>query len=552
MGTRRAFFPLLLTSVWLAAVAALTPGLAIADQAPPPEKAAAEVLDLSYLPPDTIAAAVAFPRRSLAKPEAQELPLEVISIWSRKELGLDLTTVEQVVAGFRHDGKSKEHPPQPVLMLRVDKPLDRAQLLARLQLAGPPEQRSGQEVYVAPDDTRLSAMFPDERTLVLGPADAMPSRQDPAAQTGELFTRLRAAAGEDDVVGVFAVDPLRELIDEAVARRPAPPPLSMLLDARKHIVSVEVRASAIMPVRLQVALHAKSSSSATNLEGAVNMVLAFGRLALNAQMQQQQRPGEDPELDAAMQRYMQRMFDRTFDQLKPKREGNDVVMRLEGQGGVATTGVLVALLLPAVQAAREAARRIQSMNNLKQLALGMHVYHDAHNSFPPRANFDKQGRPLLSWRVHLLPYLEQEPLYKQFHLDEPWDSEHNKKLIPRMPVTFASPNRPNDGKTVYLVPVGPGTLFGGDQGMKLSEITDGTSNTIMLVEADADRAVEWTRPEGLGYDPEHPLAGVGNTRKGGFLAALADGSVRFISNNIDPEVLRAMFTAAGNETIDPE
>jgi len=102
--------------------------------------------------------------------------------------------------------------------------------------------------------------------------------------------------------------------------------------------------------------------------------------------------------------------------------------------------IAVALLLPAVQAARESARRMQGSNNLKQQLLAMHNFHDTHNGFPAAYSTNKDGKPLLSWRVHILPYIEQQPLYNEFKLDEPWDSEHNKKLIAKMPQVFRSPN----------------------------------------------------------------------------------------------------------------
>jgi len=110
-------------------------------------------------------------------------------------------------------------------------------------------------------------------------------------------------------------------------------------------------------------------------------------------------------------------------------------------GTIATAAPLVAgLLLPASNASRAAAVRSQATNNLKQIGLAMHNYHDVHASLPPAASHDDDDKPLLSWRVHVLPYVEQNELYKEFHLDEPWDSEHNKKLIPRMPVVYRTPN----------------------------------------------------------------------------------------------------------------
>src|SRR5437764_11415290 len=117
----------------------------------------------------------------------------------------------------------------------------------------------------------------------------------------------------------------------------------------------------------------------------------------------------------------------------------------------------------------------------------MHSYHDAQGRFPAAAGRGKGGKPLLSWRVHLLPYLEQDALYKEFHLDEPWDSEHNKKLIPRMPDIYLSrlsALKRADGKTTIVVPAGPKLVFNGTQKMTLRDITDGTTNTILIMDVD--------------------------------------------------------------------
>jgi type II secretory pathway pseudopilin PulG len=215
-------------------------------------------------------------------------------------------------------------------------------------------------------------------------------------------------------------------------------------------------------------------------------------------------------------------------------------------GGIdiaSTAPVSIALLLPAVQQAREAARRAQSMNNMRQIGLSMHNYHDVNQRFPA-SSYDKDGKPLLSWRVHVLPYLEGQNLYEQFHLDEPWDSEHNRQLIAQMPAVYQNPSLGSEntqGKTTYLQVTGKGALFNGKKGPSFAEISDGTSNTIAVVEADPGKAADWTKPDDLKLDPENPTAGLGGLRGGQFMALFCDGSVRMISTSIDKNTLKYLF-----------
>jgi len=212
--------------------------------------------------------------------------------------------------------------------------------------------------------------------------------------------------------------------------------------------------------------------------------------------------------------------------------------------------IMVALLLPAVQAAREAARRSQSMNNLKQIGLALHNYQDANRKLPPAYTTDKEGKPGLSWRVLILPYLEEQELFKQFRLDEPWDSEHNKALLAKIPKTFVSPNYSGPkGRTNYLGIGGQHGVFGGKEGVSFAKMTDGLSNTVVAVEAANASAVEWTRPDVFVPDAANPTKGLTGLRPGGFNALLGDGSVRFISEKIDAEVLKALFTYNGGEAV---
>jgi RNA polymerase sigma factor (sigma-70 family) len=195
----------------------------------------------------------------------------------------------------------------------------------------------------------------------------------------------------------------------------------------------------------------------------------------------------------------------------------------------------------------EAAARMQSQNNLKQMGLAMHNYLSAMNTFPARAIYDKDGKPLLSWRVAILPYLDEAKLYQEFHLDEPWDSDHNKKLIAKMPKVFGEKGT----ETHYRVFHGKGAIFEGKDGTPIQGITDGTSNTILIIEG--PDTVSWTKPEDYEFDAEKPLPkfGVGKPFKDGFNACFADGSVHFLSNKTSEKKLRALITRNGGEIIDP-
>ena len=208
---------------------------------------------------------------------------------------------------------------------------------------------------------------------------------------------------------------------------------------------------------------------------------------------------------------------------------------------IPTTAIAIGMLLPAVQKVREAAQRTSSINNLKQIALAMHNYNSTYGAFPAAAICDKKtGKPLLSWRVAILQYIEEEALYKQFKMDEPWDSEHNLKLAKNMPKIYFHPkaNKPGDDKTHYRLFYGKGATFELNKSTQLTNITDGTSNTIMAVEA--EEPVVWTNPNDLAFDPTKALPKMLSIN-GKFSAAFCDGSVRSFKVPIDPEIFKLLI-----------
>ena len=206
-----------------------------------------------------------------------------------------------------------------------------------------------------------------------------------------------------------------------------------------------------------------------------------------------------------------------------------------------------------------------SSGNLKAIGLAMHVYADAHaggvrvpSALPPAAITNakvKDGPLLLSWRVALLPYMGEEELHRQFKLDEPWDSEHNKTLIPKMPKTFAVPGvaTKEPGLTHYRVFTGPGTAFETQPdrrvGVPFRDFEDGLANTFLVVEA--TDPVVWTKPDELPFDPNRPFPRLGVGGRYAFVV-MGDGSVRMVPPDAPAATLKGLVTRSGGEIVAPE
>jgi prepilin-type processing-associated H-X9-DG protein len=240
---------------------------------------------------------------------------------------------------------------------------------------------------------------------------------------------------------------------------------------------------------------------------------------------------------------------------REKRSADRGVLRALARlavGGAAVL-VLLALFLPAVRTSRGAARRAQCVNNLKLIGLAMRNYHEVYGRYPPAAIVDGDGRPLLSWRVAILPFIDNNALYAKFRLDEPWDGPHNVALLGAMHAVYACPGdtTPDSGMTNYRAVVGPRTPFPADsRPVSEADLTDGLDRTLLV--AEARQAVPWTKPDEVPFDAAATSGGFrtpDGAHAGGVNALFADGTVRFIKSRIAPRVLRALLTRDGGETV---
>lgn len=189
--------------------------------------------------------------------------------------------------------------------------------------------------------------------------------------------------------------------------------------------------------------------------------------------------------------------------------------------------------------------RQEHLAQLAAIVRGCHAYEEAHKTLPATANYDNDGKPLLSWRVHILPHMNQRNLYRLFRLDEPWDSAHNRKIASHLPACYfaadASETNRERGKTVYVRPTGKRTLFDGEAALKYGEIHDGTVNTVMVLRTSDDNAVVWTKPTDWKFDPEHPREGLGLKQGEDLEIATVDSTTHVLRGDITDDQLRNLI-----------
>ena len=192
----------------------------------------------------------------------------------------------------------------------------------------------------------------------------------------------------------------------------------------------------------------------------------------------------------------------------------------------------------------ETATQMKNSSNLKQVAIAVHNFHHTYNQFPigesPIIKY-RDGQPLLSWRVHLLPFVEGDGLYKQFKLDQPWDSPDNLKLLDQIPKVYQNLDYKGLGShTTVLAINGPGAVFNPGEKLHFRNVTDGTSQTVLVINAGPDKAVPWTKPQDLTYQPDAIVQSLGDINDP-FMVMFADGAIYPVSKTVDERMLLRMF-----------
>lgn len=414
---------------------------------------------------------------------------------------------------------------------------------------------------LGPDDRRPAYGVINDRTLVMGPSRMVGKYLDnrrkgePAIASGAAWEKVRMGA----IVAALDMELIRDQFRNRPANTPGAGPEEMLATFAPLWTDSEYVVSGVIIEGKTVHLRAIATCQDGELaENVADTVSAAATLVRNMLRSVREKERDIPEFA----RFAMEAGEGLLKAVKVERTESLVVVQTKTElpkAGAAAAGGL----LNAVTGARAAAQRVQSQNNMKQIMLAMHNHADTFGGkFPAPVIMGQDGKGMVphSWRVAILPYIEQAELYQQYKFDEPWDSDANKKILEKMPAIFRHPmDDPKSTNSSYyvLTPAklldvvkAPGggesppdkgfpTAFSAKEGMSFAHITDGTSNTLAVFEAKRD--IPWTMPEDILFDPAKDLPKLGGYEKEGFNASLCDGSVRFIAHTIDAKLLKLLI-----------
>ena len=396
----------------------------------------------------------------------------------------------------------------------------------------------GREAYALPDEMFL--IFVDPRTMLLGPENTLKAMLSPRGTSGEKKADFEELYPANDIAAVVDLEPIEELVQQISQQLP----MAQLVQSVVGLAAT-IDATGTSESHVNLTVEMSDAASAQQLNA-----IAMGGFQMAKVQALGQLSGDNSPVSEELVVVLTEMLDSvTIEAVKESVELDIPKLKDPAQFFKDVTPAFKELVKGIAESQKAEARRLKTMP-LREIGLAFHNYHDTFNGFPSYCTAKSDGgeNKGLSWRVHLLPYYGESALYQEFHLDEPWDSNHNKTLIERMPKIYECEGVEKPGHTSYHVFTGEGTPFGNEEPLGISSITDGTSNTIMAVQAGPDKADIWTKPSGIKFNPEAPKAALGKLAET-FLVLLCDGSVRDISSEIDDSTLNRLIQHADGEVV---
>ncbi len=511
-----------------------------------------------YLTGDMLGAVVVHPKRMSESALLEATPLEVLQAAGLEALKLDPWAIEQAVGGVGITlGGSA---PPYGFALRFVEPLTKhgfpdASLEDHLFQRGEAVQANGPTIWQSQRGDPIAFAVVDDHTLLVADSVTRIRRMLDQAQRPPETPLQKALAERESLPDVFVMGDIQSLRPVLGLFLPAikaelPPEMAGVFDLPMLIRAVVLEADFQESFWLQLTLEANDDQAAQRAATILGQGRAMFEEIAKAELA---RADDSPDVvEQAAAKYGRRVLDEILDLVVPKPQGPRLVSRIDGDDVVSTVIPISSILVFAAgEQVRAAGQVASSSNQMRLIAIAMLNFTARHGRLPTDI-VDANGNKLLSWRVRILPDLEYQGIYDQLRLDEPWDSPHNRQFTSTNLPVFYSPDATNvpPGSTTYLVPAGPGLMF--DDGVArrtLDHVTDGTSNTIMLVEVDPAAAVPWAKPGDYRVDRRNPTQGLRLRRDGIVSFVFADGAVHKFDRDTPAETIWSLFTIAGGEVI---
>lgn len=466
---------------------------------------------------------------------------EQVAAEFKKTSGLAIDDIERITFVLAEkewpEEKGRNWQPEMWVVVQTRVAVTREALLGVLMGKAVEEKAGGKTYFQVPGAAFYLA---GEKEIWMAPGRELPALLEGSrkiAMEGPLAEALTAAAASKHhlVAGFQFPAKLKQLALKN--KKGMPPEMAPLMEIQSGMVTLDLGAGGLLEARVKFA---KAETASQVVDLSLKFLAKSREVMAKFQDDPKLKKVDLGPIDLAEVR-------KTLGEIKLEAKGTE--LRVTAPGLAGTMAVGAALLIPAVQKVEEARERIIATNNLRQLLIAMHNYHDVRKMFPP-ARLNKG----LSWRVAILPYIEELPLYNEFKQDEPWDSPHNIKLLKRMPKIYAPVGeRPApEGHTCWQVVVGDKLLFHPTMDLKanLVRIRDGASNTLLIVES--NKLVPWTKPADIEYQP---FAGKGRPAlgfqvPGQFLAGFADASVRLLPTDLMQDLLDGIIDPSDEKVIE--
>ena len=551
---------------WAAMVAIMVASVALVGLKPPPNRAIAQdttakpgaqfsttqvEYDLRYFSDEGGMLIAARPSELLASESMSEIAklklIQELPAMSKmtESLGVEIQDIQQVLVAFE---SFERMPPMPTsFCVRALKPIGK---LSDIVPGGRSFSLAGAETLEVPPQGGTCLWKPDDRTLVFGSKRNVErwiqgQQVERNLTESELWKKLKdrplLVLGEGKLLGNVGL-PIQPRPNGA-APMLISSILSPILDEAGALGLAASMDKEWSFVALAKSKDAKGAAIIQETSQASLVLMKTGLRELKWTLKSQPQTPSAPSDSKNAMEVLLSAGTKLAEAAKVQTDGGTVSVTTS----IPLSEVPISTIVSALMATRKAADRSQNANNLKQIALAFHQFESANKKFPHSTKSpDPSHMHPVSWRVMILPFMEQKALYNLYRFDEPWDGPNNSKLLSMVPVPYRHPGAPaGSTNTPYLAITGEEAMFQQSKDTPLSDVRDGLARTLMVVESKS--TIPWTKPEDLAYASDKPLPAIGGFSDEGFHAAFGDGSVRFISKTIAESVLRALMTARGGE-----